>query len=412
MNIGLDKIFAKINSTEKPQIIEFWFKPNGIGITIILYLVIRISLSMWASFVLNNYPYSIQTHWNTHAIEFYEQITDGFSENNRRFHDSFLKPWFRWDSEWYLRIAVEGYKPGGSSAFAPIYPVLIRFTGSLLGGNSLLGAYLISNLATIICCILLYQETRSKLGSPTAERTVLFLLAFPTAFFLMSAYSESLFLLFVLIAWRFMHRHQWLWSLVFSALAILTRFQGIGLILPLVYYWYKSHPSNRLWGIAYLSLPLVFFTWGIYVHNVLGTEYPWEALEEYWNLRIGWPWEGYANNISLLINPSKHVITDPFSLSMDLLVATLFIILTVAAVKYLPAEYPLLMLVLFAPILFKVGNSGIFVSVSRYVLPLFPGFMVLGYLCRNKIYRVGWIVVSLTMQAIMCAAFILWVWVA
>ena len=394
------------------QITELSFKHGGVGISIIMFLVIRICLSLWALFILSIYPNSIQTHWNAHAFEFYEQITDNYSESIKNFHDLFTKPWFRWDSEWYLRIAVEGYQPGGSSAFAPLYPALICLLGMLLGGNDLLAAFIISNLATVICCILLYQETSNRLDGLSAERTVLFMLAFPTAFFLMCAYSESLFLLFVLLVWRFLLRHKWLWALIFSVLAILTRFQGAGIIIPLVYYWYKSNPSNRSWGFAYLCLPLVFVTWGLFVHYILGTEYPWDALAANWNLRLGWPWEGFLNNLLMLFNPPKDTLLDPFSISMDFVIAVLFISLMAATVKYLPLEYPLLMLVLFAPTLFKVGESGIFVSVSRYVLPLFPGFMILGYWGQNKIFRIGWLVISFALQALMSAAFILWVWVA
>ncbi len=48
------------------------------------------------------------------------------------------------DAPWFLRLADTGYAPDdGSAAFFPLYPLLVRAVGTLLGGSWLLAAYVV-----------------------------------------------------------------------------------------------------------------------------------------------------------------------------------------------------------------------------------------------------------------------------
>ena len=120
-----------------------------------------------------------------------------------RFSQLFINVWMRWDTGWFLKIAAFGYdKQDYSTAFMPLYPCLIRGVSYLLGGNYLLAALLISNLACILTLILLYEVALQEgLLAETASRAVLSFLFFPTTFFLFAAYTESLYLALILAAW-------------------------------------------------------------------------------------------------------------------------------------------------------------------------------------------------------------------
>ncbi len=49
-----------------------------------------------------------------------------------------LDAWQRWDADWFLRIAGEGYDPGnGSAAFFPLYPLLVRAVAAPFGDGYL-----------------------------------------------------------------------------------------------------------------------------------------------------------------------------------------------------------------------------------------------------------------------------------
>ena len=43
--------------------------------------------------------------------------------------------WARWDSDWFLRIAENGYSwPSSTPAFFPLYPLLVAVLGFVLAG--------------------------------------------------------------------------------------------------------------------------------------------------------------------------------------------------------------------------------------------------------------------------------------
>ncbi len=49
---------------------------------------------------------------------------------------SLFNPWAHWDGVWYIKIATSGYADGdGSTAFFPLFPMLLRYVGVVLNGN-------------------------------------------------------------------------------------------------------------------------------------------------------------------------------------------------------------------------------------------------------------------------------------
>jgi len=110
----------------------------------------------------------------------------------------------RQDAAWFLRIATAGYAPNdGSAAFFPLYPLAVRIAGWIPGVGPLGAALIVSNAAFLGALLMLHALTRLELGGEAARRTVLFCAFFPTAFFLLSPYTEPLFLLLSIAAFWF-----------------------------------------------------------------------------------------------------------------------------------------------------------------------------------------------------------------
>ena len=110
-----------------------------------------------------------------------------------------LGVWSRWDGEWFLKVATQGYQDGdGTLAFFPLYPALVKILGVLLLENYLLAAVILSSAFALLCLCLLYELARREFGEETAKKSALYLAVFPTAFFLVACYTESLFLALVL----------------------------------------------------------------------------------------------------------------------------------------------------------------------------------------------------------------------
>jgi hypothetical protein len=158
--------------------------------------------------------------WPAHPIE------PGFS--------NLFTAWERFDGLWFLRIGTQGYfdahgpVPGGA-AFFPLFPLTIRALSFALGGHPFAASLLISNAAFLGGIVALYFLAASELSEPAARRAVLYLALFPTSFFFLAPYSESLFLLLSVTAFWAARRDRWWLAGLCGALAAGTR--SIGIIL-------------------------------------------------------------------------------------------------------------------------------------------------------------------------------------
>ena len=139
--------------------------------------------------------------------------------------------WSRWDSGWFVAIAHTGYHAGdGSTAFYPLYPLLIRGLGTVFGGYYVSAGIFIS----LACCagsfVLLHRLARARLGEDRAALAVLYVAVFPMALFLQAVYNESLFLLLALACFTFAERGRWAGAATAAGLAMLTRPTGLALL--------------------------------------------------------------------------------------------------------------------------------------------------------------------------------------
>jgi Mannosyltransferase (PIG-V) len=142
--------------------------------------------------------------------------------------------WEQWDALWFLRIATSGYSANDASgAFFPLYPLAVRALSVFFGGNARIAAHLVSNAACLAALALLYLLTRTEVSEGAARRSVVYLAVFPTAFFLLAPYSESLFLFLVLLSFWGARRRRWWIAGLAGALAALTRAVGGLLVLAL-----------------------------------------------------------------------------------------------------------------------------------------------------------------------------------
>ena len=155
-------------------------------------------------------------------------------ETTEGWHNLFTA-WERFDALWFLRIAATGYIDGdGSAVFYPGYPLVVRVFSTILGGHPLAGGLVVSHLATFGSMLLLYFLTAAEWGERVARRSVLYLAIFPTSFFLLAPYSESLFLFLALLALWAARRGRWEIAGLAGIGASATRNIGVLLVLPLL----------------------------------------------------------------------------------------------------------------------------------------------------------------------------------
>jgi Gpi18-like mannosyltransferase len=145
--------------------------------------------------------------------------------------NAFLDAWARWDSGFYLTIAKSGYAfvPGQQSsvAFFPLYPMLVNLL-TVVVRNDVLAGVLVSNLCFLGALIFFYRLVILEFDEPQiAMRAVFYIAAFPTAFFFTAIYTESTFLLFAVGTFYFARRKMWAWASFMGTLCTVSRIVGV-----------------------------------------------------------------------------------------------------------------------------------------------------------------------------------------
>ncbi|MBV9230034.1 MAG: glycosyltransferase family 39 protein, partial [Chloroflexi bacterium] len=200
-----------------------------------LFKLSQIRGSKWYSALKGILPTYIATHvaffiTSCLSILFLHRDFDWQSDPLHRIWQS----WFRWDTGHFSHIANDGYTDAWRTAFFPLHPLLIRALKPLIH-NPYIGGIVVSNVALLVLSVVLYQLVREDFDQERADRTVLYLSVFPTAFFLVSGYNESLFLCLVLLSFYQMRHGQWWLAGLFGFFASLTRSAGLLLLLPFCY---------------------------------------------------------------------------------------------------------------------------------------------------------------------------------
>jgi len=321
-----------------------------------------------------------------------------------------LAPWQRWDTNWYISIAQVGYDIGnGTTNFPPLYSFLIGLLGRLLLGQYMLAALLISNIAYIVALVYLYRLTLRHFSEATARTTVLFMVTFPSAFFLASGYTESLYLALTLAAFYYAEERHWYLVAFLVALTGITRIQGIVLVLPLGYRYLQQINFNWRrfgWeGVALVLSPSLYALYMGWVYFILGDHNFGNHLAVIWHIKFAMPWESFFGGLFGFFNPS-HVRTMVFNL-LDLVTLTLFISLTIiAAQRKFPTHYLIYSIVSLLIYLTRQGTEDLFwMSMNRYLIMVFPAFMLMAQVTPRRFLKV-----SGAIQAIWATLFIFWMW--
>src|SRR4051812_5111566 len=353
--------------------------------------------------------------------------------------DTLLSPLARWDSAWYLDIAHSGYA-GPSSAFFPLYPVLVRgFALVSSPGALLVAAYAVSLAALVGALYLMHrlvtlelrsrEVARERSSSEVARDAVLMIALFPGALWLGAPYSESLFLLLSVGAFYAARTDRWAWAGGCAALASATRSAGIVLLVPLALLWWGS--AERRWrNLACIALaPLGLVVYSVFLAASIGDGFAYLHLQEVWFRSFAGPlgavpdgavaaWDGLRQ---ILSGQRAHVYFteaggDPMAAAWHNVELFAFLLLALVAVvgvwRRLPRAYGAYVVVALAlPLSFPVGPQPL-MSLPRFLAVLFPLFMWLALVCRTRRRRAVAVTVLTAGLVAFTARYATWHWVA
>ncbi len=321
------------------------------------------------------------------------------------------------DGFYYAKIARDGYQYL-QQAFFPFYPRLIELLQPIFQSFIVSGIF-ISSLFFIFCLWLLAKILKEEgEKEETIKKTLLFLVLFPTSFYFISVYTESLFFFLVLLVFWLAKKKKWFWVGLVAGLASYTRLVGIFLFPALVYEYYEGESKRRMkervavakktlaarLNFKYLTyffksrrrhIKNLFFislsSWGLLGYM----SYLQKTMQDYFYFIKVQSGFGAQRDVSRIImiyqvfwRYLKMILTvnfrDPiyFTIWLELLVSSLFLILLVLAWWKFKLRQSWLVFSVLAYILPTL--TGTFSSMPRYALVCFPCFLVLAKLKLPK----------------------------
>ena len=345
-----------------------------------------------------------------------------------RLHDLgyFTDIWARWDSDFFLRIAQDGYDDA-SAAFHPLYPALVAGLGRAFFGHYVLAGLVISLAAALGCFVLLHSLASERLGAEGGRRALLYLALFPMALFLQAVYSESLFLLLVLVAFRCAERNRFVPAGLAAGLAILTRAAGLALLPSLALLAWRERDRLRALGGLALALP-VAAVYPLVLWQQVGDPFAFSDAQDRWHRHFspagpfGGIWDGlvagWRGLEQFVVGHGTHVSgVGPMHAAAENLQALAFLIvflfLTVVAWRRFGAAYGLFAVVSLAIPLSYPSSRWPLLSLPRFGLVVFPFFLALAALTAGRPRaHTAVVACSAVFLGIAVTQWALWQWVA
>jgi Gpi18-like mannosyltransferase len=320
---------------------------------------------------------------------------------------SLIQNFIRWDAEWYIQIAFKGYFNEQASAFFPLYPYMIRGFHELFGLSYRASGLLISNVAFFLALYMLIRLLSIDFSKPLLLRTLTLLVLFPTSFYFSAVYTESLFLFWIAGSFYFVRNRNWWWAGIFGFFASLTRNTGVLLLLPFLYEYLaeRDFDRRRIQGDIFpiVLIPAGVFAYMLLLVNKTGDPLGFVHAQRYWGRGFTWPWVTMWQGLLDLFFKHRPGLWSRINHSFDTFVGYWELVLTaLAAVKQewqIRRSYWLYAAAaVIVPLLSPNIPNSYFYSVPRFVIVVFPVFLIWALMLRQKRWLVPVAAISLAGQ--------------
>lgn len=305
-----------------------------------------------------------------------------------------LNAWASFDGMHYLTLAKYGYgvfQTYHLYAFFPVYPLLMQ-TFNYFGSYLNTGLF-ISHVSLFLSLYFLYKLLCLDVNKRTSKLTVFLMLIFPTSFFFGSLYTESLFLLETVLSFYFVRKGNYFLAGTFGLLASATRLAGIFIWPALILEFWLSHKQNLK---SFFSDPK--FIWLLLppLGLLAFMQFQYTKTSDllfFIHSQPGFGANRVVNKLILIHQVFYRYVKmflsinnyfDPlfFVITLEFLCGVLFLWLSILAFRKTRLSYSVYCLLSFLTPTF----TGTLSSVPRYVLVLFPLFLVFARYLLNRRY--------------------------
>lgn len=336
-----------------------------------------------------------------------------------------------WDSGWYKSIIDIGYTyvPNGhltpkeiSVAFYYVYPMIAQFIKNIFHFSTESAMIITSNLAMYLSLFLIYYISRIvKISKNAAFIGIILYSVNPFSIFLTAGYSESTYVLISAITIIFILKKKYIPAAIIGGL--LSGVRSVGIFFTLIFLiYYFIIEKNRLTvsNIIKMGLLSLISIWGkvaflIFNYVKFNEIFASEIVQKYWgnvggNLTLI---QKIKNLIKYMLTPFKERFNPLNPSSVSILVVYFLLIISLLSVisiifriikkgdKFNSVLYDILIdkkqeallltwslvQIILPLIIFGMKGNNVF-SMGRYVLPMFPLYILLGNILekRKKVY--------------------------
>ena len=311
----------------------------------------------------------------------------------------------QWDAGYYLTVAQHGY-PGHAAlaatqtghrafyAFGPLYPLLVAVVHGVFRFGYVASGEIVSTVGLAVALAALWKLVHLELGPRAADGACVMLLAWPSAFFLVATYPESVTLAAATLAFYAARRGRYVAAGLLAAAAALGKYYLVLLLVPLAMEVWRAPRDRDTWRagrdaewlspvrvtaarLVAVAGPTVaaFVAFVAYQKAHFGEWLAFVHAQAEWHRHLNWPWTSIGHAVSdlvhwRLLDTSTASVVELFDLVTVVLVAVAAV---VAFVRIRPS-YGVLLALVWCVFTFQT----ILLSESREVLVLFPFFAALG----------------------------------
>lgn len=311
--------------------------------------------------------------------------------------------WNRWDAHHFLRVAEVGYRTGTPPpddplyiVFFPFFPLAVRAV-SVIARDVVLSGLFVSFAASVGAGFVLHRLVALDAPEDESWRAVALLYAFPTAYFLSAPYSEALFLFAVLACLYAARIGRWPEAAVAGALATGTRVTGVALAPALAAEALRGRVptlqrvGRLVWaGVAGAGL-LIYLV----VNQVVYGDPFWflDVQRSHWSQAPVPPWQSILDAVQALVagdsDPTRRFVF--VGRILGFAVALPMLVLAIRRLRVPDSLYAWGGFVL-------ILSTSWLLSLPRYLLVLYPIFIVGAQLTRSLRVFVPIVVASCVLQ--------------
>jgi Gpi18-like mannosyltransferase len=305
--------------------------------------------------------------------------------------------WDHFDSQWYQQLAKNGYPNRQFTdtvqetwGYMPLYPILLRLTSWLFGGNLFYTGIFISNLCALLGLFVVFKLAQQKFSS--GLETISLILTCAGSFYLSVVYAEGLFMLLTALVFYLSHKQKYGWALIIAGLASVTRIQGCLLfIIPGIEILAQHLRTCYKFIPAFLVSLLPMAALMVYLYATCGEALAFIKIQHAWGSTATYPLQGIINLFTVKLTGSSLINTSFW-----------IMILGIVLLQYrkMPVAYTIFTVLYF---LLSTSNEIVY-GTTRYMLGVLPVFMAV---CLSHPYiKQSFLIINLLFLGITIGAFV------